>query len=96
MRHFLCSAGAPGVLPGGVTPCSSTRALIARSGPPARLTAPIPRAPTRAIEVTAITALTDPHLLAAALAVVEPEARLATGPQTRPPQALDSEGASEA
>ena len=96
MRHFLRSAGAPGVLPRGVTPRSPARALIARGGPPARLTTPHLRTPTRAIEVTAITALTDPHLLAAALAVVEPVARLASGPQTRPPQALDSEGASEA
>ena len=96
MRHFLRSAYPPGVLPGGVTPCSSTRALIARGGPPARLTAPYLRTPVRAIEVAAVTARTDPHLLRAALAVVEPEARLATGPQTRPPQALDSEGASEA
>ena len=96
MRHFLCSAGAPGVLPRRVRTRPAACALIARSGPAARLTAPIPRAPTRAIEIAAVTALTDPHLLPATLAVVEPVARLATCRQTLPPQALDSEGASEA
>lgn len=74
MRHFLRAADTVGVLAGGVPAGSDTRPLVARPGPPQRLTPAQRRAGTAAVGLPVIAPPADPHLLVAARAVEEPVA----------------------
>lgn len=75
MRHFMCAPLAPGPLARRVSARPAGAELIAFSGAAQRLAPAYPGAGSGAVHVAAVTAAADPHLLAAAPAVVQPMRR---------------------
>jgi len=81
MRHCLLLPRTPHALSGGVAERPAPRTLIARAGSAQALAARNARTLKRAVDLAVVAALTDAHLHAAALAVVEPVCRLLQRPQ---------------
>jgi len=76
LRHFLKFPITPGLLPSGVSPGSTTGALISRTGSPIRGTAGHGSTLARAIHIAVIARIADAHQHAAAPAAIQPVALL--------------------
>ena len=85
MRHFLSSANAVGMLPGGVPACPMQRPLVACPRSPERLPTPDRPALPAAIDLSVIAPSANPNLPMATCAVEEPVAALDRQRPAAPP-----------